>query len=151
MRGTEMKTDSSIGLGEKRYGLWVTESGSREEEDSVGPQKVLDKGAEKGSVAEWMSRSPEKASKATLQARPSPAHRSWAQKVLLAQARSAALLTKPELRCWLSGLPIPEVLTVAAGPGSLLRLPEALSLSQCPDLMSSSLESDEGPGRKETC
>ena len=63
----------------------------------------------------------------------------------------AALLTKPELCCWLSGPPIPEVLTVAAGPGSVLRLPEAPGLSRCPDLMSSSLESEEGPGRKETC
>ena len=68
-----MKIDSSVGLGEKRYGLWETESGSREEEDGVRPQKVLDKEAEKGSVSEWMSRSPEKASKATLQDRP-PLH-----------------------------------------------------------------------------
>ena len=74
--GTEMKIVSGVGLEEKRYGLWVTESGSWEEEDGVRSHKVLDKGAEKGSVAERMSRSQEKASKATLQARLSPAHRS---------------------------------------------------------------------------
>lgn len=76
--GAEMKIVSGVGPEEKRYGLWVTESGSWEEEDGVRSQKVLDKGAEKGSVAEQMSRSPEKASKATLQARLSPAHRSRA-------------------------------------------------------------------------
>ena len=107
LRGTEMKIDSSVGLGEKRYGLWETESGSREEEDGVRPQKVLDKEAEKGSVSEWMS-SPEKASKATLQARPSPAHRSWAQKVLLAQARP--LPSSQSLSCAAGclGLPSPR-------------------------------------------
>ena len=103
-----MKIDSSVGLGEKRYGLWETESGSREEEDGVRPQKVLDKEAEKGSVSEWMSRSPEKASKATLQARPSPAHRSWSQKVLLAQARP--LPSSQSLSCAAGclGLPSPR-------------------------------------------
>lgn len=151
LRGNEMKIDSGVGPEEKRYGLWVTESGSWEEEDSVRLQKVLDKGAEKGSVAEWMSRSPEKASKATLQDRPSPAHRMWAQKVLLAQAHQLPSSESLSCAAGSSGPPIPEVLIAAAGPGSLLRLPEAPGLSQCPDLMSSSLESAEGPGRKETC
>lgn len=145
------------GREDKRDGLGVTESSSWEEEDGVRQRKVKGQKELKRKVwPEWMSRGREKASRCHPPGLALPCTQVVGPEGA-GPGPSVAHLTKPGLcswkgttllspRSWLEPPALGD-----ASPGSLPLVTEAPDLCQCPDLISSSLESEEGPARKETC